>query len=426
MEVDNKKNDQNIIPNDADKPQKGVNVPNLRFPCFYSTWCKNKFKNLFVLLKNNTLSRAELNYNKGKIKNIHYGDILIKFNNFVLSNANSIPYINDESIPNKYSELLLKNGDLIIADTAEDYSVGKATELIFNDKSLIISGLHTIPCRPVQNIFASKYLGYYINSPSYHNQLLPLIQGIKVSSISKSQIVNTYITYPDIKEQNKIAKFLTLIEQRIDTLSKIIEDLELFKKSIENQYFYCDKSNDYASLGDIITQLNSRNEQNKDFEVLSVSNKYGFIPQSEQFDDHEVASANRSNYKIVKQNDFAYNPARINVGSIAMLRRNKIGIVSPMYICFRANNNKILSSYLDYFTHSNKFNKEVLKNLEGSVRLCLSFESLSKIKIYVPSLSTQYEIVKNLDLISNKIFIENKILEKLKEQKKYLLSNMFI
>ena len=205
----------------------------MRFPCFYSTWCKNKFKNLFVLLKNNTLSRAELNYNKGKIKNIHYGDILIKFNNFVLSNANSIPYINDESIPNKYSELLLKNGDLIIADTAEDYSVGKATELIFNDKSLIISGLHTIPCRPVQNIFASKYLGYYINSPSYHNQLLPLIQGIKVSSISKSQIVNTYITYPDIKEQNKIAKFLTLIEQRIDTQSKIIKFLFSQKKIIK-------------------------------------------------------------------------------------------------------------------------------------------------------------------------------------------------
>ena len=398
----------------------------MRFPNYNSAWQKNKFGNLLTLLKNNTLSRAELNYENGKIKDIHYGDVLIKFNDFVLSDSKIIPYINDDRIPHNYADLLLKTGDLVIADTAEDYTVGKATELIFNDQSLIISGLHTIPCRPINNIFGSKYLGYYINSPSFHNQLLPLIQGIKVSSISKSQIVDTFISYPKINEQCKITEFLTLIDQRIDTQSKIIEDLELFKKGIENQYFSCNKNNEYVILGDIITQVNNRNEQNKDFEVLSVSNKYGFIPQSEQFDDHEVASANKSNYKIVKQNDFAYNPARINVGSIAMLRNNQVGIVSPMYICFRANNNRILSSYLDYFSHSNKFNNEVLKNLEGSVRLCLSFESLSKIKIHLPSLDTQYEIVKNLDLISDKISVENEILEKLKEQKKYLLSNMFI
>ena len=398
----------------------------MRFPNYNSAWQKNKFGNLLTLLKNNTLSRAELNYENGKIKDIHYGDVLIKFNDFVLSDSKIIPYINDDRIPHNYADLLLKTGDLVIADTAEDYTVGKATELIFNDQSLIISGLHTIPCRPINNIFGSKYLGYYINSPSFHNQLLPLIQGIKVSSISKSQIIDTFISYPKINEQCKITEFLTLIDQRIDTQSKIIEDLELFKKGIENQYFSCNKNNEYVILGDVITQINNRNEKNIDFEVLSVSNKYGFIPQSEQFDDHEVASANKSNYKIVKQNDFAYNPARINVGSIAMLRNNQVGIVSPMYICFRANNNRILSSYLDYFSHSNKFNNEVLKNLEGSVRLCLSFESLSKIKIHLPSLDTQYEIVKNLDLISNKISIENKILEKLKEQKKYLLSNMFI
>ena len=198
----------------------------MRFPNFNSALQKNKFGNLLTLLKNNTLSRAELNYENGKIKNIHYGDVLIKFNDFVLSDSKIIPYINDDSIPHNYADLLLKTGDLIIADTAEDYTVGKATELIFNDQSLIISGLHTIPCRPINNIFGSKYLGYYINSPSFHNQLLPLIQGIKVSSISKSQIVDTFISYPKIDEQCKITEFLTLIDQRIDTQSKIIEDLD--------------------------------------------------------------------------------------------------------------------------------------------------------------------------------------------------------
>ena len=176
----------------------------MRFPYFTSLWQKNKFGDLLILLKNSTLSRAELNYNNGKIKNIHYGDILIKFNDCILSDLKIIPYVNNGSIPNNYSKLLLKNGDIIIADTAEDNTVGKATEIIFNDKSLIISGLHTIPCRPIKNTFASKYLGYYLNSLSFHNQLLPLIQGIKVSSISKSQIVDTQIAYHNIKEQQKI------------------------------------------------------------------------------------------------------------------------------------------------------------------------------------------------------------------------------
>lgn len=399
MEVDNKKNDQNIIPNDADKPQKGVNVPNLRFSEFDYFWLPTTLSSICSFRKKR----------KSSIKKFY-----VSTEN-ILQNYKGIEQYNSNEV---ISGVEFLTGDILMANIrpylkkvymAEFDGVSNSDVLIFKSDMVDSNFLHCI-------LANDNFINYVMNS----------VKGSKMPRGDKIHIMNYHLSIPKAKEQEKIAKFIDLINQRIDTQSKIIEDLELFKKSIENQYFYCDKSNDYASLGDIITQLNSRNEQNKDFEVLSVSNKYGFIPQSEQFDDHEVASANRSNYKIVKQNDFAYNPARINVGSIAMLRRNKIGIVSPMYICFRANNNKILSSYLDYFTHSNKFNKEVLKNLEGSVRLCLSFESLSKIKIYVPSLSTQYEIVKNLDLISNKIFIENKILEKLKEQKKYLLSNMFI
>ena len=325
----------------------------------------------------------------------------------------------------------------------ENYTIIKKNDFVYNPrKSLnapygpvniynyeeagIVSPLYL--CFSVHDI-DKIFLHYYFKSQAWYRFIyLNGDSGARHDRVSiKDEVFFSQNLYlPNAIEQEKIGVFLTLIDQRIDTQNKIIEDLELFKKGIENQYFGYHKNNEYVILGDIITQVNNRNEQNKDFEVLSVSNKYGFIPQSEQFDDHEVASANKSNYKIVKQNDFAYNPARINVGSIAMLKNNQIGIVSPMYICFRADNNRILSSYLDYFSHSNKFNNEVLKNLEGSVRLCLSFESLSKIKIYLPSLYTQSEIIKDLDLISSKISIENKILEKLKEQKKYLLSNMFI
>ncbi len=336
----------------------------------------------------------------------------------ILRSENGIDIKYDQNKINTYK--IVNSGDYVVH--LRSFQGGFA----FSTIDGICSPAYTIlKCNP--EMIEYGFFEQFFTSKKFIDSLRIVTYGIRDGrSISVEEFLNLKGSFPNKDEQLKIIKFYTLINKRIDTQNKIIEDLELFKKGIENQYFSCNKNNEYVILGDVITQINNRNEQNIDFEVLSVSNKYGFIPQSEQFDDHEVASVNKSNYKIVKQNDFAYNPARINVGSIAMLRNNQVGIVSPMYICFRANNNRILSSYLDYFSHSNKFNNEVLKNLEGSVRLCLSFESLSKIKIHLPSLDTQYEIVKNLDLISNKISIENKILEKLKEQKKYLLLNMFI
>ena len=77
------------------------------------------------------------------------------------------------------------------------------------------------------------------------------------------------------------------------------------------------------TLGCYITQISQHNKTGKDLPVLSVSNKHGFVEQSEQFEDRIIASDDTSNYKIVSINDFAYNPARINVGSIARLKDKK-------------------------------------------------------------------------------------------------------
>ena len=83
-------------------------------------------------------------------------------------------------------------------------------------------------------------------------------------------------------------------------------------------------------IGDFIEQTSKRNKDCAILNVLSVSNSQGFIQQSEQFENRIVASDDTSNYKIVARNDFAFNPARINVGSIARLTTFERGIVSPM------------------------------------------------------------------------------------------------
>ena len=406
MDTNNQKCDQNTIPNDADKQQKGVNVPNLRFPNFNSIWQKNKFGNLLTLLKNNTLSRAELNYENGKIKNIHYGDVLIKFNDFVLSDSKIIPYINDDSIPHNYADLLLKTGDLIIADTAEDYTVGKATELIFNDQSLIISGLHTIPCRPINDIFGSKYLGYYINSPSFHNQLLPLIQGIKVSSISKSQIVDTFISYPKINEQCKITEFLTLLDQRIDTQSKIIEKYESLIKAISNKLFF--NITNRVNLSEICSITTGKLDAN-------------------QMDENGIYPFFTCGKETLKINKYAFDCEAILISGNGDIGRTKyyngkFNAYQRTYILYNFKGSPIFIKYaIDY-----ALPKKVKEETQISAMPYIKLGTLSELRIPYPDIHIQIEDVQILNTLQTKINVEKDILEKLKEQKKYLLSNMFI
>lgn len=160
--------------------------------------------------------------------------------------------------------------------------------------------------------------------------------------------------------------------------------------------------------------------------VLSVSNKYGFINQSEQFEDRNVASDDVRNYKIVHRGDFAYNPARINVGSIAMLKRFNSGIVSPMYICFRINASIVYPSYFELFLQSRAFKDEMEIRLEGSVRRCLSFDAMCEIHIPCPNIIEQRTIAEQIGKISSKIELEESSLTAYTNQRGWLLQQMFI
>ena len=176
--------------------------PKLRFESFLEEWKEISFCDLFTYVSNNTLSRADLNYEIGRYQNIHYGDVLINFGPFLDANTNTLPFINLASEKN-FDNMLLQDGDIIIADTAEDETVGKATEIINTSSRKIVSGLHTIACRPKIKMMPT-YLGFYLNSEAYHKQLYALMQGIKVLSISKSNIETTIIKYPCIAEQEKV------------------------------------------------------------------------------------------------------------------------------------------------------------------------------------------------------------------------------
>lgn len=273
----------------------------------------------------------------------------------------------------------------------------------------------------------NKFIEYYFSLANRANRYFkPIVRiGAKHDmKIGNQEVLTNQVIFPTVKEQEKIADFLSLLDERISTQNKIIEDLKKLKSAII-EIEYSSRTKTSSHIGDFIVQTSKRNKDNAIQTILSISNRQGFIQQSEQFENRSVASDDTSNYKIVERNSFAFNPARINVGSIARLATFDRGIVSPMYICFRTKDN-LFPEYLDYYFESKQFFTEIQKRLEGSVRQCLSFEGLCNIPLSIPTIEVQQQTGKRLSTLAQEIKLEIDFLELLQKQKKFLLHQMFI
>ena len=195
------------------------------------------FGDMMTILQNNTFSRDNLSVGGNGVRNIHYGDVLIKYGAVLDLHSENVPVINAEQDISKFSALsYLRNGDVVFADTAEDYTVGKSTEIIGAENIAALSGLHTIPCRP-QDSFAPMYLGYYFNSDYFKKQLYPMIQGTKVSSISKSEIIKTKIIVPCLQEQARISSIMSALDDHIDAAKHTAKDLIDLRIGLLQQLF---------------------------------------------------------------------------------------------------------------------------------------------------------------------------------------------
>ena len=199
-------------------------------------WELQTFDETFRVISNNTLSRENLNNRGGAVRNIHYGDILTKFPEVLDCSEDEIPFVNDLSLLSSSTQLL-QDGDVVIADTAEDETVGKVTEVQNLGDSKLVAGLHTIPCRVKKGDFAPGWLGYYMNSDLFHNQILPYITGIKVSSISKGAISETLILVPPFDEQEKIVQSLNKIQLLMTAETKVVNKIKLVKNGCLSKMF---------------------------------------------------------------------------------------------------------------------------------------------------------------------------------------------
>lgn len=356
------------------------------------------------------MNAAAIKYD-GKHKYIRITDIDEETNAFI-PNPLSSP---DGELEEKY---LVKENDILFARTGA--SVGKSYLYNNNDGELYFAGF-LIRAR-IKSDYNGTFIYYQTKSKKYD-------RWVRLTSMRSGQPgINSqeYSSYPialtSKDEQDKIADFLQLLDNRISVQNKIIEDLKVLKKELCNKVF---SKGSFVRLGVLIEEVTTRNKSNAYDNVLSVSNKMGFIKQSEQFEDRTVASENKSNYKVVTEGCFAYNPARINVGSIALLTTYKIGIISPMYVCFKTKK-ALDSEYLNFYYQSSYFYKELQKKLEGSVRQCLTYENMCEILIPYVSIEEQKEVAITLNRFMVLIATEEKYLKLLLKQKSYFLNAMFI
>lgn len=197
-------------------------------------WEVKSLGEIFEFRPNNTFTRDCLNDSKGKYQNVHYGDVLIKYPSILDCSKETIPFIN-EGINVKFSKYGIVEGDIIIADTAEDETVGKVVEIFNLGEKKIVSGLHTFLCRKITDDFAPKWLGYFMNQAIFHNQLLPFITGTKVSAISRTAIQNVKVLIPSKEEQTAIANVLSSMDKEIETLNTKLEKYRNLKTAMMQQ-----------------------------------------------------------------------------------------------------------------------------------------------------------------------------------------------
>ena len=217
-------------------PKGGSLYPEIRFAGFTDPWEQRKLGEELGFLRNNTLSRAELSDSEGTVFDIHYGDVLIKYGSVLDAEKADVPRIANDAVANRQTCDCLQDGDVIIADTAEDSAVGKCTELCNSAGKKVFSGLHTMPLRPMRK-YASGYLGHYLNSPAFHDQLLPLMQGIKVISVSRSAIEDMTMSVPSVAEQASIGAFFDRLDSLITLHQRKLELLRNIKKSMLDKMF---------------------------------------------------------------------------------------------------------------------------------------------------------------------------------------------
>ena len=421
------------------------NVPKLRFPGFTEPWEQRKLGEVLESMQNNTLSRAELSNEQGSVMNVHYGDVLVKFGEVLNVSEEQLPMIADDIIVEKYKSSFLQNGDVIIADTAEDETVGKCTEIANLQEKAVVSGLHTIPYRPLFK-FASGYLGYYMNSAAYHNQLLPLMQGIKVTSISKSSMQNTDIVYPkSVNEQKQIGDYFCKLDRLITLHQRKLEHVKDLKKSMLQKMFpkngqlypevrfpgFTDawEQRKVTDLGEIyiglVTTMTEHYTNHGHLLIRNSDIKDGYFEFGENpiYLDEEFSEQNKSR---MHQLGDVITVHTGDIGTSAVIGDNEVNSIGFATIVTRPNQEVLDSDYFATYLNTDTHKQWAISMATGDGRSNYNLKDYTKLVVPIPQIKEQKKIAACIGNLNNLITLHQRELDHLQLLKKGMLQQMFV
>lgn len=402
----------------------------MRFPEFSGEWDSFKLVELGKFIGGGTPSSSNLSFWTGSIPWISSSDI--KEDN--INNISISRYITEDAIEKSATKYCPAPVILIVSRVG----VGKVA---LSHTSLCTSqdfcNIIEIKCHPV---FLSYNLLRTMKRKSRE------VQGTSIKGITSDELQKIRVFIPKNKdEQNKISNLLTLLDERIATQNKIIEDLKKLKSAICEKLFCTPKDKQpkvrlhgfsdawhFVRLSDICHRIRCKNTGEQCKQVLTIAAQYGLVSQ-EDFFNKNVASENLSGYYLLQKGDFAYNKSYSGDyawGTVKRLDNYKQGVLSPLYICFRLDSARVDSDFLVYYFESKKWYKAVA-DIAGEGARNHGLLNISVIDYFntihcIPSIEEQKQIAWIMRTLSSKITQEQRMLNCCIAQRKYLLRQMFI
>jgi type I restriction enzyme S subunit len=396
------------------------NIPQIRFKGFDGEWKEKKFNDRFLEFTEKTTSENE--------------DVLLSssINGMFL---NSELFSHQRGSSNK-GYLKIKLGTMILS--AQNLHLGNANvNLRFNHG--IIS-----PAYKTYNILEDNiaYVNAWLKRDNTNKMFFDCTtEGASLCrrNIDWDELYNQYISSPLNSEQARIASLFTTLDKQISCSEEKLDKLRVIKKTLLKKMFVStgektpqirfkgfDGEWEEKKFSNITYSAGKKNKENLPLESYSITNENGFVPQNEKFEKGgNMTTADKSMYYIVEKDSFAYNPARINVGSIGYYNGENDVIVSSLYEVFKTTDD-VNDRFLWHWLKSDHFNKKILQFQEGGVRLYFYYDKLCMCSIYMSYTEEQERIGKLIDTLDKQISVQEEKTEKLKAIKKTLLKKMFV
>lgn len=324
-------------------------------------------------------------------------------------------FIGKKPVATKFTEIpkvVCEAGDILITVKGS----GTGSIAIADQNYCISRQLMAIRCESIDPRFTEYLLEQ--NERTFNTAAAGLIPGI-----SRNDVLNLTLPGIPLPEQKAIADLLSTWDSAIEKTERLIAAKESFYNA-ELSARLSQGIVGRVKLKKFLKEVSTRNRNLAITQVLSVTNSRGFVRPEDQF-DRQVASDNLSNYKVVSKGEYAYNPSRVNVGSIARLDGWNEGVLSPMYTVFSIKKNSGLNSELFlHWLNSHEAKQRIRLSAQGSVRETVSFDDFCAIGFPVITNDEQLKLAEYFNLLSEEISSLKSLAEKYKEQKRGLMQKL--